>query len=75
MATAIELKRLQMLIWVLIFGGLLALVLGLSVRRFEAPLGWVLMTGGAVLAAVGAALIFLRAKLDPPSPENPQLKE
>jgi hypothetical protein len=75
MATVTELKRLQILTWVLIFGGLMALVLGLSVRRFEAPLGWVLMTGGAVLAAVGAALIFLRAKLGPPSPENPQLKE
>ena len=27
------------------------------------------------LQGVGAALIFLRAKLGPPSPENPQLKE
>jgi hypothetical protein len=75
MATATELKRLQILIWVLIFGGLLALVLGLSVRRFEAPLGWVLMTSGAVLAGVGAALIFLRAKMGPPSSENTPLKE
>jgi hypothetical protein len=75
MATATELKRLQMLIWVLIFGGLLALVLGLSVRRFEAPLGWVLMTGGAVLAGVGAALILLRAKMGPASPQNPPTKE
>ncbi len=74
MATAIELKRLQMLIWVLIFGGL-PLVLGLSVRRFEAPLGWVLMTGGAVLAGVGAALILLRAKMGPASPQNPPTKE
>lgn len=75
MATATELKRLQTLIWVLIFGGLLALVLGLSVRRLDAPLGWLLVTGGAVLAAVGAALIFLRARMGQPSADQPQNKE
>ncbi len=67
MASALSLKRLQTLIWVLIYGGLLTFVLGLSMRRFEHALGWTLIVGGGVVALVGAVLIFVRArlKLDP----------
>jgi hypothetical protein len=55
--------RLQALIWVLIYGGLLALVLGLSTRRFDGPLGWRLVAAGAVVAAAGVVLIYVRSRL------------
>ena len=55
--------RLQALIWVLIYGGLLTLVLGLSTRRFDGSLGWSLMVVGALVAALGVVLIYVRSRL------------
>ncbi|MEO5607611.1 MAG: hypothetical protein ABIR13_08530 [Polaromonas sp.] len=55
--------RLQVLIWVLIYAGLLTLVLGLSVQRLDAATGWLLVAGGALVAAVGVALIYLRSRI------------
>ncbi len=63
MASPQQLKRLQNLIWVLIFGGLLGVVYGLSVARYEAEAGLVFIAGGAVLALLGALLIFVRARM------------
>ena len=63
MATPSTLQRLQKLIWVLIYGGLLTLVLGTATARTDASTGWVLMVGGGVVAAVGVVLIAVRARL------------
>ncbi|WP_137891403.1 hypothetical protein [Ramlibacter sp. 2FC] len=63
MATSSTIKRLQALLWVLIYGGLLTLVLGLAVQRVDEPLGWSLVVVGGLVAAAGFALIYLRAKL------------
>ncbi len=50
-------------VWVLVYGGLLALVLGLDTLRSDAALGWPLVAGGGVVAALGAALIVVRARM------------
>jgi hypothetical protein len=63
MATSLQLKRLQALIWVLIYGGLLTLVVGLSLGRYDPIAGRACVVVGGVLAAVGALLILLRARL------------
>ena len=63
MATPSTLQRLQKLIWVLIYGGLLTLVLGIATARTDAATGWVLMVVGGVVAAVGVVLIAVRARL------------
>lgn len=63
MVTSLQVKRLQVLIWVLIFGGLVTLVLGLSLGRYDPSAGLACVVGGALLAAVGALLIVLRARL------------
>ncbi|MCY1167322.1 hypothetical protein [Polaromonas sp.] len=55
--------RLQALIWILIYGGLLTLVLGLSVQRTSDPIGWSMVVGGALVAALGVVLIYVRSKL------------
>lgn len=69
MASARALQRLQTLIWVLIYGGLLTLVLGLATGRTDEALGYSLGGAGAVAAAAGVALIGVRARLRPdPSP-------
>jgi hypothetical protein len=67
-----RLKQLQNLIWVLIYGGLLALVIGLSVQRLDTALGWALAAGGLAIALIGLVLIFVRARLsaDPSPPKE-----
>lgn len=54
---------LEALVWVLIYSGLLTLVLGLSVQRLDEDTGWALVTGGALVAAVGVVLIYVRSKI------------
>ena len=44
-------------------GGLLTLVLGLSVQRTDDAIGWSLVVGGAVVAAAGFVLIYVRSKI------------
>ena len=55
--------RLQQLIWVLIYGGLLTLVLGLFAQRTDDAAGWSMVAGGAIVAAIGFALIYVRSRL------------
>jgi hypothetical protein len=56
--------RLQALIWILIYGGLLTLILGLSVQRTDDAIGWSLVVGGGIVAAVGFALIYVRSRIN-----------
>lgn len=56
-------NKLETLIWVLIYGGLIVLGLGLAVQRSDAALGWGLVVAGAVVAAVGALLVAVRARM------------
>lgn len=63
------LRRLDALIWVLVYGGLLALVLGLSVGTLgDSSSGW-LVAGGALATALGVLLFIVRARL-PAEPED-----
>ena len=56
--------RLQTLIWVLIYGGLLTLVLGLSAQRLDDAIGWSMVVLGGIAAAAGAALIYVRSRIN-----------
>ncbi|MDI1271932.1 hypothetical protein [Polaromonas sp.] len=58
-----SIARLQQLIWILIYGGLLTLVLGLSVQRLDDAIGWSMVVGGGLVAAVGFVLIYVRSRL------------
>jgi len=63
MTTLQNLKRMQQLIWVLIYGGLLTLVLGLSVQRTDETMGWSMVICGGGFALLGAVLIYVRSRL------------
>lgn len=65
MAAPQTLQRLQTLIWVLIYGGLLTLVLGIATARSDGALGWTLGGVGGLAAAAGVVLIAVRARLQP----------
>ena len=58
-----SIARLQQLIWILIYGGLLTLVLGLSVQRMDDALGWSMVVAGGIAAAIGFVLIYVRSRL------------
>ena len=58
-----KVARLHALIWVFIYGGLLALVLGLSVGRIDSAFGWSLVVGGALVSMLGAVLIYIRSRM------------
>jgi len=75
------LARLDVLIWTLVYGGLFMLVLGIASHDETAIGGWSLSVVGLVVAAVGAVLVVVRARItEPPAgaqskkqvPENKQ---
>ena len=52
-------------VWVLIYGGLLVLSLGLFVRRRDGGFGALLLLAGTAATAAGAFLIWLRSHRGP----------
>jgi hypothetical protein len=59
-----SIARLQALIWILIYAGLLTLVLGLSAARIDHAIGVSLVVAGGIVAAVGFFLIWVRSRMD-----------
>jgi len=55
--------RLEKWIWILIYGGLFLVILGVATGRTEPTLGWSMAVPGAVVAAVGVVLIYVRSRL------------
>ncbi len=58
-----HLARLETLTWVLIYGGLLTLVIGLYMGRGEEGTGDELVVIGVGLAVAGAILVYVRSRL------------
>ena len=56
-------STLDFLIWVLVYGGLLAACLGLAVRQTAGGWSLGLIGGGLVVALVGFGLIYVRSRL------------
>lgn len=56
--------RLEKWIWILIYAGLFLVILGIATGRIDATLGWSMAVPGALIALVGFALIYVRARLD-----------
>ena len=59
----VGLMRLETLVWVLIYGGLLSLVVGMFMSRDQPGSGFDMMVGGGILALIGAVLIYVRSRL------------
>lgn len=56
--------RLEKWIWILIYGGLLLLILGIATGRTDATLGWAMAVPGGLAAVVGVVLIYVRSRLN-----------
>ena len=58
-------KKLEVWVWVLIYGGMIGVSLGWFVQSRSAALGWPVLALGALSIAGGALLIFLRSRMPP----------
>ncbi len=56
-------QRIESLVWVLIYGGLLAACLGWFLSPVRGPWGELLLTGGFGAVAAGLVLIVVRSRL------------
>lgn len=59
----LRLARIETAIWVLIYGGLLAVVVGFFMARRQDGGSTLLIAAGAVLVVIGAALVYVRSRM------------
>ena len=72
MASETTLKRIQVWVWVLIYGGLLTFILGHFVSRTDVATARLLGVIGMAAVGVGVVLIFVRARLKATPPDQPR---
>ncbi|HKX40129.1 MAG TPA: hypothetical protein VJO99_03155 [Burkholderiaceae bacterium] len=63
-------SRVEVWVWVLIYGGLLLLGLGLSAQRSDTAIGWVLIVAGVIATGAGAVLVWVRSRMNPSKEAN-----
>ena len=59
----LSIAKVEVLIWVLIYGGLLVLAVGLALRDVHGLLAGTVSLIGGVVAAVGVVLIWIRSRM------------
>jgi uncharacterized membrane protein HdeD (DUF308 family) len=63
MASKKTLMWVQRLVWIYIYGGLLAIVLGVFLARTDMTLARSIQAVGALFVVIGVALIYVRSRL------------
>ena len=58
-----DIQRVESWVWLLIYGGMGLLGLGLSVQGANAPLGWSMVVLGGVGGLTGVLLIWVRSRM------------
>jgi hypothetical protein len=59
-------RRIGTLIWVLIYGGLFAVGLGVALERSGESYGWSVIVAGMVAIAAGCVGVWLRSRMPEP---------
>ena len=55
--------RIERLAWILLYGGLFGVVLGLAATKYDAAAAWSLLVTGGVAAIAGIGLVWVRSRL------------
>ena len=63
MASKSTLQWIQRLVWICIYGGLLAIVLGVFLNRAEPDQAGAIQSVGGVFVAIGVLLLYVRSLL------------
>ena len=53
----------ERLVWMLVYGGLFTVIIGLATRSNDPATGWSLIAAGGVIAAIGALLVWVRSRM------------
>lgn len=56
-------RRLEIVLWAMIYSGLLVAAVGWALIRIDAAWGWLLIGAGALDAAVGVVLLWVRSRV------------
>jgi hypothetical protein len=67
---AMHAATLDKLVWVLVYGGLLAACLGLFLMGSSEGLAWAFIGLGGLSTAAGALLLWVRSRLPEPAPNQ-----
>ena len=62
----LSVARVEALVWILIYGGLLGASLGFAFGRNGKAFGWALIVAGALAVVAGAVLIWVRSRMSGP---------
>jgi hypothetical protein len=54
--------RIDIIIWICIYGGLLSIVAGLALAGVSSSLAWTLGAGGSLATVLGIVLIYIRSR-------------
>jgi hypothetical protein len=60
-----KINTIERWIWILIYGGLLIVVIGLAVGAQDASLAWGLIVLGGMMAGLGFGGIYVRSRMKP----------
>jgi hypothetical protein len=63
---SVSTQRIGTLIWVLIFGGLFVLGIGIALERSGESYGWNVIAAGALAIVVGCVLVWVRSRMPEP---------
>jgi membrane protein DedA with SNARE-associated domain len=63
MAATRPTRRVEALAWVLIYGGLIAVVLGVFAAAADEAVSWTLIVAGGIAAVVGCVLVYARSRM------------
>jgi vacuolar-type H+-ATPase subunit I/STV1 len=67
MASARTLAWIERLVWILIYVGVIAIILGIATHGAHLVAGWSLGVLGGIAVAAGIVLIIVRSRLTGPS--------
>ena len=63
---SVSTRRIGTLIWVLIYGGLFGVGLGVALERSGESYGWSVIVAGMVAIAAGCVGVWLRSRMPEP---------
>ena len=58
--------RVERLVWILIYGGLIVFVVGVALSRGGLDYGWSVAVGGTVAVVAGFVLVWIRSRMSAP---------
>jgi len=56
-------RKVETWVWVLVYGGMIVLGIGLAVQRTDVGTGWLIACAGGALVGLGVLLVWVRSRM------------